>query len=176
MDCLLRCASSKQITTHKAAMSAEAIPWNTFLTTVQDIVRTMHSTPCMPDRHAALMAAARLQDFHTKYLAATMAVVLIIGPFFAGHLRPAETTRGRASMLANMRYHTAVIISLFTALGSLASSSRKLMRLGAHAERILELEDTAKEISAGMAAELMDFSNCHAIPCDDSIIVHLTRA
>ncbi len=90
-----------------------------------------------------------LQDFHTKYLAATMAVVLIIGPFFAGHLRPSETTKGRASMLANMRYHTAVIISLFTALGSLASSSRKLMRLGAHAERILELEDTAKEINAG---------------------------
>ena len=98
------------------------------------------------------MTTAHLQDFHTKYLAATMAVVLIIGPFFAGHLRPAETTRGRASMLANMRYHTDVIISLFTALGSLASSSRKLMRLGAHAERILELEDTAKEISAGMAA------------------------
>ena len=110
----------------------------------------------MPDRHAALKLAARLQDFHTKYLAATMAVVLIIGPFFAGHLRPAETTRGRASMLANMRYHTAVIISLFTALGSLASSSRKLMRLGAHAERILELEDTAKEISAGMPAGLVE--------------------
>ena len=78
-----------------------------------------------------------------------MAVVLIIGPFFAGHLRPSETTQGRASMLANMRYHTAVIISLFTALGSLASSSRKLMRLSAHAERILELEDTAEEINAG---------------------------
>ena len=89
------------------------------------------------------------QDFHTKYLAATMAVVLIIGPFFAGHLRPSETTQGRASMLANMRYHTAVIISLFTACGTLASSSRKLMRLGAHAERILELEDTAKEINSG---------------------------
>ena len=81
-----------------------------------------------------------------------MAVVLIIGPFFAGHLRPSETTQGRASMLANMRYHTAVIISLFTACGTLASSSRKLMRLGAHAERILELEDTAKQISAGARA------------------------
>lgn len=81
-----------------------------------------------------------------------MAVVLIIGPFFAGHLRPSETTQGRASMLANMRYHTAVIISLFTACGTLASSSRKLMRLGAHAERILELEDTAKEISSGACA------------------------
>ncbi|CAL5222677.1 g5077 [Coccomyxa viridis] len=95
---------------------------------------------------------AMWQDFHTKYLAATMAVVLIIGPFFAGHLRPSETTQGRASMLANMRYHTAVIISLFTACGTLASSSRKLMRLGAHAERILELEDTAREINSGKDA------------------------
>ncbi|EIE25187.1 hypothetical protein COCSUDRAFT_65142 [Coccomyxa subellipsoidea C-169] len=95
---------------------------------------------------------AMWQDFHTKYLAATMAVILIIGPFFSGHLRPGETTRGRASMLANMRYHTSVIISLFTALGTLAASSRKLMKLGAYADRILELENTAKEISAGMNA------------------------
>ncbi|CAL8461843.1 g1374 [Coccomyxa elongata] len=95
---------------------------------------------------------AMWQDFHTKYLAATMAVILIIGPFFSGHLRPGETTRGRASMLANMRYHTAVIISLFQALGTLAASSRKLMKLGAYADRILELEHTATEISAGMNA------------------------
>ena len=101
------------------------------------------------------------QDFHTKYLAATMAVVLIIGPFFAGHLRPSETTQGRASMLANMRYHTAVIISLFTACGTLASSSRKLMRLGAHAERILELEDTAQEISSGAPSPCPSRMHCH---------------
>ena len=48
-----------------------------------------------------------------------------------------------------MRYHTAVIISLFTALGSLAASSRKLMKLGANADRIVQLEDIAAEISAG---------------------------
>jgi hypothetical protein len=78
-----------------------------------------------------------------------MAVVLIIGPFFGGHLRPGESTGGRASMLANMRYHTAVIISLFTALGSLAASSRKLMKLGANADRIAQLEDIAAEIAAG---------------------------
>ena len=89
------------------------------------------------------------QEFHTKYLAATVAVVLIIGPFFSGHLRPGETTAGRASMLANMRYHTSVIISLFSALGLLADSSRKLMKLGAFAERICHLEDTAREIAQG---------------------------
>jgi hypothetical protein len=89
-----------------------------------------------------------------------MAVILIIGPFFSGHLRPGETTRGRASMLANMRYHTSVIISLFTALGTLASSSRKLMKLGAYADRILKLEDIAKEISAG-ALCLLPFQRGH---------------
>ena len=39
-------------------------------------------------RICALMWCIVLQEFHTKYLAATAAVVLIIGPFFAGHLRP----------------------------------------------------------------------------------------
>ena len=38
-----------------------------------------------------------------RYLAATWAVLLIIGPFFTGHLRPSDTMKGRASMLANMR-------------------------------------------------------------------------
>ena len=60
-----------------------------------------------------------------------------------------ESTAGRASMLANMRYHTNVIISLFSALGSLAASSRKLMKTGAYALRIRQLEDIAAEIAAG---------------------------
>ena len=38
-----------------------------------------------------LMWCTARQEFHTKYLAATAAVVLIIGPFFAGHLRPVRT-------------------------------------------------------------------------------------
>jgi hypothetical protein len=54
-----------------------------------------------------------LQDFFLKYLGATAAVVMIIGPFFSGHLRPEDTVRGRAEMLSNMRYHTGVIITLF---------------------------------------------------------------
>ena len=63
-----------------------------------------------------------------------------------------ESTAGRASMLANMRYHTNVIISLFSALGSLAASSRKLMKTGAYALRIRQLEDIAAEIAAGASS------------------------
>ena len=90
-----------------------------------------------------------LQDFNTKYMAATMAVILIIGPYFSGHLRPEATLMGRASMLSNMRYHTAVIISLFSACGSLAASSRKMMKLTAYAERLQQLEHVARDISSG---------------------------
>lgn len=44
-------------------------------------------------------------DFLLKYLGATAAVVLIIGPFF-GRGGTANTTLSRAKMLSDMRYHT----------------------------------------------------------------------
>lgn len=52
-------------------------------------------------------------------------------------------------MLSNMRYHTSVIISLFGAMGTLGTSSRKLMKLGAYAERISEMEAAMRDIRAG---------------------------
>lgn len=70
-----------------------------------------------------------IQDFLLKYLGATVAVILIIEPFFAGHLRPDTSTLGRAEMLSNLRYHTSVIISLFQSLGTLSISARRLNRL-----------------------------------------------
>ena len=47
-----------------------------------------------------------------------------------------------------MRYHTSVIISLFGAMGTLGSSSRKLMKLGAYADRIREMERVMADIKA----------------------------
>ncbi|XP_044469783.1 ABC transporter D family member 1-like [Mangifera indica] len=88
-----------------------------------------------------------IQDFMLKYLGATVAVVLIIEPFFSGHLRPESSTLGRAEMLSNLRYHTSVIISLFQSLGTLSSSSRKLNRLSGYAERIHELMVVSRELS-----------------------------
>ena len=70
-----------------------------------------------------------IQDFLLKYLGATVAVILIIEPFFSGHLRPDSSTLGRAEMLSNLRYHTSVIISLFQSLGTLSISARRLNRL-----------------------------------------------
>lgn len=67
-----------------------------------------------------------IQDFFLKYFGATVAVVLIIEPFFSGHLRPDSSTLGRAEMLSNLRYHTSVIISLFQSLGILSISTRRL--------------------------------------------------
>ncbi|MQM14516.1 hypothetical protein Taro_047449, partial [Colocasia esculenta] len=89
-----------------------------------------------------------IQDFLLKYLGATVAVVLIIEPFFAGNLKPDTSTLGRAEMLSNLRYHTSVIISLFQSLGTLSISSRRLSRLSGYADRIHELMVVSKELSA----------------------------
>ncbi|XP_030527544.2 ABC transporter D family member 1 isoform X2 [Rhodamnia argentea] len=89
-----------------------------------------------------------IQDFLLKYLGATVAVILIIEPFFAGDLRPDTSTLGRAEMLSNLRYHTSVIISLFQSLGTLSISSRRLNRLSGYADRIHELMVISRELSA----------------------------
>ncbi|XP_062083727.1 ABC transporter D family member 1 [Humulus lupulus] len=90
-----------------------------------------------------------IQDFLLKYLGATVAVILIIEPFFAGNLRPDTSTLGRAEMLSNLRYHTSVIISLFQSLGTLSISARRLNRLSGYADRIHELLAISRELSIG---------------------------
>ena len=92
-----------------------------------------------------------VQDFVLKYFGATFAVILIIGPFFEGHLRPENNIYGRAQMLSNMRYHTGVVISLFTALGVLGSTPSKTAKLKAYLQRIGELSDAmaASGVKAG---------------------------
>ncbi|XP_072974928.1 ABC transporter D family member 1 [Typha angustifolia] len=90
-----------------------------------------------------------IQDFLVKYLGATVGVVLIIEPFFAGNLRPDSSTIGRAEMLSNLRYHTSVIISLFQSLGTLSISSRRLNRLSGYADRIHELLAVSRDLSSG---------------------------
>ncbi|CAN0919587.1 ABC transporter D family member 1 [Linum grandiflorum] len=90
-----------------------------------------------------------IQDFLAKYLGATVAVILIIEPFFAGRLKPDTSTLGRATMLSNLRYHTSVIISLFQSLGTLSISSRRLSRLSGYAERIHELIAISRELGSG---------------------------
>lgn len=87
-----------------------------------------------------------IQDFLLKYLGATVAVILIIEPFFSGDLRPDTSTLGRAEMLSNLRYHTSVIISLFQSLGTLSISSRRLNRLSGYADRIHELMTISREL------------------------------
>eukprot|EP00850_Spirogloea_muscicola_P015567 SM000120S25716 [mRNA] locus=s120:398087:406079:+ [translate_table: standard] len=94
-----------------------------------------------------------VQDFLLKYCGATWAVVLIIGPFFGGELRPKSTLTGRANMLSQMRYHTSVVISLFQALGTLAGCTRQLKRLSGYAERIKELKTVSQELQRSGSSE-----------------------
>ncbi|WOL12707.1 ABC transporter D family member 1-like isoform X1 [Canna indica] len=101
-----------------------------------------------------------IQDFLLKYLGATVAVVLIIEPFFSGILCPDTSTLGRAEMLSNLRYHTSVIISLFQSLGTLAYSSRRLNRLSGYADRIHELMIVAKKLSSNHDRASVQRSAC----------------
>ncbi|RMZ56621.1 hypothetical protein APUTEX25_002710 [Auxenochlorella protothecoides] len=112
-----------------------------------------------------------VQDLLLKYFGATVALALILGPFFGGHLRPEATVRGRAGMLSAMRYHTSVTISLFGALGTLGGASRKLMRLQAYAERLAELEAVMAEIAggAGMGSEGLPPARGQLLACEDAI-------
>ncbi|KAL2332768.1 hypothetical protein Fmac_013981 [Flemingia macrophylla] len=87
-----------------------------------------------------------IQDLLLKYLGATVAVILIIEPFFSGHLRPDSSTLGRAKMLSNLRYHTSVIVSLFQSLGTLSISARRLNRLSGYADRIYELMAVSRDL------------------------------
>ncbi|WCJ34821.1 ABC transporter D family member 1 [Euphorbia peplus] len=95
-----------------------------------------------------------IQDFLMKYLGATVSVILIIEPFFSGHLRPDASTMGRATMLSNLRYHTSVIKSLFQSLGTLSISSRRLNRISGYAERIHELIAISTELSSDYESSL----------------------
>ena len=110
-----------------------------------------------------------VQDMLLKYLGATVAVALIIGPFFGGHMRPEGTVMGRAQMLSDMRYHTSVIISLFGALGTLASSSRKFLKLGAYADRITEMHAAMKDISQGASRKAGEAAKGEILSCEDAI-------
>ncbi|KAL0908268.1 hypothetical protein M5K25_022756 [Dendrobium thyrsiflorum] len=100
-----------------------------------------------------------IQDFLLKYLGATVGVVLIIEPFFAGNLRPDSSTLGKAEMLSNLRYHTSVIISLFQSLGTLSISSRRLNRLSGYADRIHELMVVSRELATARDASSMRNNN-----------------
>lgn len=124
-----------------------------------------------------------VQDLLLKYLGATVAVALIIGPFFAGHMRPENNIMGRAQMLSNMRYHTSVIISLFSALGTMGASSRKFMKLGAYADRIVEMDRIMTEIKAGKGSlaqgdgevvldkDAISFENAVVVTPGDAVLV-----
>jgi ABC-type uncharacterized transport system fused permease/ATPase subunit len=112
-----------------------------------------------------------VQDFLLKYLGATVAVALIIGPFFAGEMRPEATVLGRAQMLSNMRYHTSVIIALFGALGTLGRSSRTFLKLSAYADRIAEMHAAMRDIKAGTAGGQAKnlIANGEMLSCEDAI-------
>ncbi|XP_057496579.1 ABC transporter D family member 1-like isoform X2 [Actinidia eriantha] len=99
------------------------------------------------------------QDLIFRWLGSIVAGTSMIEPFFRGKLRPESSTLGRAEMLSNLRYHSSVIISLFTSLGILFGVTRKLDRLSGYASRIHELVLISRELSVSDASSLQKYGN-----------------
>ncbi|THG14498.1 hypothetical protein TEA_014205 [Camellia sinensis var. sinensis] len=94
------------------------------------------------------------QDLIFRCLGAIVAGTLMIEPFFLGKLRPGSSALGRAETLSNLKYHSSVIIALFTSLGILFGNPMKIDRLRGYAGRILELMTISKELSVNDASSL----------------------
>lgn len=77
-----------------------------------------------------------IEDFVVKYCASTVAMVVILGPFFSGRLRSDGSTHGNAQTLAKMRYVTSVIIHQLWAIGGFAVCLRKLMKITGYSRRV----------------------------------------
>eukprot|EP00051_Salpingoeca_urceolata_P007072 m.93906 g.93906 ORF g.93906 m.93906 type:complete len:1288 (+) comp15107_c1_seq1:555-4418(+) len=86
-----------------------------------------------------------LEDFVVKYCASTVAMIIILGPFF-GQSR-ATTRAANADVLAKMRYVVSVIIHQLTAIAGLALCLRKGMKLAGYAKRIGGLVSSLEDIN-----------------------------
>ncbi|EDQ89564.1 uncharacterized protein MONBRDRAFT_8117 [Monosiga brevicollis MX1] len=94
-----------------------------------------------------------VEDFITKYCASTVAMIVILGPFFGGTLRSDYTPAGNAATLARMRYVTSVIINQLTAIAGLARSLRKIMQLQGVSKRLGGMEKLLKQLGAAGAGK-----------------------
>ncbi|KAI8032142.1 ABC transporter D family member 1 [Camellia lanceoleosa] len=94
------------------------------------------------------------QDLIFRCLGAIVAGTLMIEPFFLGKLRPGSSALGQAETLSNLKYHSSVIIALFTSLGILFGNPMKIDRLRGYAGRIHELMTISKELSVNDASSL----------------------
>lgn len=111
-----------------------------------------------------------IEDFVTKYAASTMAMIVILGPFFGGNLRTDYTPEGNATTLATMRYVTSVIINQLTAIGGLARCVRKVISLHGHVQRVGSMRDALLDIREHTDEE-MQFLDGNAIAFDGVEVV-----
>ncbi|EGD77957.1 ATP-binding cassette [Salpingoeca rosetta] len=110
------------------------------------------------------------EDFITKYAASTMAMIVILGPFFGGDLRTDYTPEGNATTLSTMRYVTSVIIHQLTAIAGLARCLRKIMSLQSYVRRVGGMRDALLEIAAHEQEEVQ-FADGDAIAFDGVEVV-----
>lgn len=94
-----------------------------------------------------------VEDFIAKYCASTVAMIVILGPFFSGRLKSDGSSLGNANTLSTMRYVTSVIIHQLTAIGGLAISLRKVSKLAGYADRVQEFRSVLTDIHKSIAED-----------------------
>eukprot|EP00055_Hartaetosiga_balthica_P012730 m.62706 g.62706 ORF g.62706 m.62706 type:complete len:1271 (+) comp8040_c2_seq2:177-3989(+) len=112
-----------------------------------------------------------IEDFVTKYAASTMAMIVILGPFFSGDLRSDFSVEGNATTMASMRYVTSVIINQLTAIAGLARCLRKVMSLNSYAKRVGMMRNVLKEISTQDANNESSIHDAEAIAFDSAKVI-----
>ena len=88
-----------------------------------------------------------IEDFITKYCVTTVALIVIIGPFFGKKGKAMQSNSGNAEMLSRMRYITSAIIFQLHAVGGLAYLIQKLMKTKGSFRRVLEMLGVLDELN-----------------------------
>lgn len=93
-----------------------------------------------------------IEDFVAKYCASTVAMVVILGPFFSGRLKSDGSREGNALTLGRMRYVTSIIIHQLQAIGGLAVCLRKSNKMEGHSDRVSHMLSVLRRINTAAGA------------------------
>ena len=81
-----------------------------------------------------------LRDFFLKYTSSTVAMIVILRPFFGKEWKRGQSFGRDAEQARQMRYNTSVVIALFRGMAYIASMPTRVKKLQAYQERIQEID------------------------------------
>ena len=89
-----------------------------------------------------------IEDFIAKYCVTTVALFVIVTPFFGKKGKAMQANAGNAEMLSKMRYITSALVFQLHAVGGLAYLTQKIMKTKGSFRRVLEMLGVLDELNA----------------------------